>query len=194
MKRYTWIICVLFFLPITSAYAQKAAVKTNLLYDATTTLNLGVEVGIAHRWTIDLSGNLNPWTFSDNTKWKHWLIQPEARYWLCERFNGHFLGAHVLGGIYNIGNVGGGFKFLGTDFGQLADHRYEGWMLGAGIAYGYQWMLSRRWSMEAEIGIGYIYTRADKYECPRCGEKLEDNEPHNYFGPTKAAVSLIYVF
>ena len=79
------------------AYAQKAAVKTNLLYDATTTLNLGVEVGIAHRWTIDLSGNLNPWTFSDNTKWKHWLIQPEARYWLCERFNGHFLGAHVLG-------------------------------------------------------------------------------------------------
>ena len=176
------------------ACAQKAAVKTNLLYDAGTTLNLSVEAGIAPRWTIDISGNLNPWTFSDNTKWKHWLLQPEARYWLCERFNGHFLGVHLLGGIYNIGNTKTGFKFLGTDFGQLKDHRYEGWMLGAGIAYGYQWMLSRHWSMEAEIGIGYIYTRADKYECPRCGEKLEDNKPHNYFGPTKAAVSLIYAF
>ena len=193
MRRYTWIMCVLFFLPIGPTYAQKAAVKTNLLYDATTTLNLGIEIGVAPKWSVDLSGNLNPWTFSNNTKWKHWLIQPEARYWLCERFNGHFLGAHVLGGIYNIGNVGGGFKFLGTDFGQLADHRYEGWMLGAGIAYGYQWMLSRHWNLEASVGIGYDYIKYDKYECGWCGEKIKSSHS-NYFGPTKAALSFLYIF
>ena len=177
-----------------TASAQNVAVKTNLLYDITTTANLGIEFSVAPKWTVDISGNLNAWTFSDNKKWKHWVLQPEARYWLCERFNGHFVGTHLVGGIYNMGNWNTDFTFLGTDFGQLKEHRYEGWLVGAGIAYGYHWMLGRHWSVEAEIGIGYVYTQADKYECPRCGEQLENNKPHHYVGPTKAAVNLIYVF
>lgn len=177
-----------------TASAQNVVVKTNLLYDITATANLGIEFKVAPKWTVDISGNLNAWTFSDNKKWKHWVLQPEARYWLCERFNGHFVGAHLVGGIYNMGNWNTDFTFLGTDFGQLKEHRYEGWLVGAGIAYGYHWMLGRHWSVEAEIGIGYVYTQADKYECPRCGEQLENNKPHHYVGPTKAAVNLIYVF
>lgn len=177
-----------------TASAQNGVVKTNLLYDITATANLGIEFKVAPKWTVDISGNLNAWTFSDNKKWKHWVLQPEARYWLCERFNGHFVGAHLVGGIYNMGNWNTDFTFLGTDFGQLKEHRYEGWLVGAGIAYGYHWMLGRHWSVEAEIGIGYVYTQADKYECPRCGEQLENNKPHHYVGPTKAAVNLIYVF
>lgn len=177
-----------------TASAQNVVVKTNLLYDITATANLGIEFKVAPKWTVDILGNLNAWTFSDNKKWKHWVLQPEARYWLCERFNGHFVGAHLVGGIYNMGNWNTDFTFLGTDFGQLKEHRYEGWLVGAGIAYGYHWMLGRHWSVEAEIGIGYVYTQADKYECPRCGEQLENNKPHYYVGPTKAAVNLIYVF
>lgn len=177
-----------------TASAQNVVVKTNLLYDITATANLGIEFKVAPKWTVDISGNLNAWTFSDNKKWKHWVLQPEARYWLCERFNGHFVGAHLVGGIYNMGNWNTDFTFLGTDFGQLKEHRYEGWLVGAGIAYGYHWMLGRHWSVEAEIGIGYVYTQADKYECPRCGKQLENNKPHHYVGPTKAAVNLIYVF
>lgn len=177
-----------------TASAQNVVVKTNLLYDITATANLGIEFKVAPKWTVDISGNLNAWTFSYNKKWKHWVLQPEARYWLCERFNGHFVGAHLVGGIYNMGNWNTDFTFLGTDFGQLKEHRYEGWLVGAGIAYGYHWMLGRHWSVEAEIGIGYVYTQADKYECPRCGEQLENNKPHHYVGPTKAAVNLIYVF
>lgn len=177
-----------------TASAQNVVVKTNLLYDITATANLGIEFKVAPKWTVDISVNLNAWTFSDNKKWKHWVLQPEARYWLCERFNGHFVGTHLVGGIYNMGNWNTDFTFLGTDFGQLKEHRYEGWLVGAGIAYGYHWMLGRHWSVEAEIGIGYVYTQADKYECPRCGEQLENNKPHHYVGPTKAAVNLIYVF
>ena len=56
-----------------SVKAQDVAVKTNLLYDASATFNAGVEVALGQKWTIDLSGNYNPWTFSDNRKWKHWL-------------------------------------------------------------------------------------------------------------------------
>lgn len=185
-------ICLLWAGLIVSA--QKVVLKTNLIHDVTATANVAAEFKVAPKWTVDISGDLNAWTFSDNKKWKHWKLQPEARYWLCETFNGHFVGAHLLGGIYNMGNWNTGFTFLGTDFGQLKDYRYEGWMVGAGMAYGYHWMLGRHWSVEAEIGLGYVYSRADKYECPRCGDQLEDNKPHHYVGLTKVAVNLVYVF
>lgn len=194
MKKYLVLLFVLVASGFTGAVqAQKWAVKSNLLYDATTSMNLGVEFGLAEKWTFDLSGNYNPWTFSDNKKWKHWFVQPEVRYWTCKRFGGHFLAAHLWGGEYNVGNVGGIPDFLGTKFSNLKDYRYEGWFAGAGIAYGYAWMLGKHWNLEAEIGVGYAYTRYDKYMCPRCGSKVGSGH-HNYFGPTKAAISVLYVF
>lgn len=108
------------------ASAQKVALKTNLLYDATATVNAGIEIGLAPRWTLDISGNFNDWTMSHNRKWKHWLVQPEARYWFCERFSGHFIGIHAHGGEYNFGNLKNGIKFLGSDFSKLTDNRYQG--------------------------------------------------------------------
>lgn len=191
MKRLLFVLLSCIGLSVS---AQNWAVKTNLLYDMTATMNLGAEVRVSPQWTLDVSANWNPWTFSDNKKWKQLVVQPEARYWFCEAFNGHFVGAHLLGGIYNMGNWNTGFTFLGTDFGKLKDYRFEGWMLGVGVAYGYQWMLSKHWSVEAEIGIGYVYSQYDKYDCATCGETYEQDKPHNYFGPTKAALSLIYVF
>lgn len=191
MKRLLFVLLSCIGLSVS---AQDVAVKTNLLYDMTATMNLGAEVRMSSKWTLDVSANWNPWTFSDDKKWKQLSFQPEARYWFCEAFNGHFLGAHLLGGIYNMSNWDTDFTFLGTDFGKLKDHRYEGWMLGAGIAYGYQWILSKHWSIEAEIGIGYVYSRYDKYRCAGCGRKTEEGKSHHFVGPTKAAVNLIYVF
>ncbi len=46
---------------MTNVYGQKFAVKSNLLYDATATINLGVEMGLSKKWTLDLSGNYNGW-------------------------------------------------------------------------------------------------------------------------------------
>ena len=109
------------------ASGQKAAVKTNLLYDiAAYTANLGVEIGLAPRWTLDVSANYNGWTLSDNRRWKHWVVQPEARYWLCDRFAGHFFGLHAHGGQFNIGGLKNGISFLGSDFSKLENRRYQG--------------------------------------------------------------------
>lgn len=149
----------------------------------TTTLNLGLEIGLAPKWTLELPVNYNPWEFSKNRKLKHWLVQPEFRYWFCEKFNGHFLGFHGIAGGYNIG---------GIKIGSLEDHRYEGNMYGAGISYGYQWILNKRWSIEATLGIGYVYLDYDKFPCEQCGKKI-GNYTKNYFGPTKAGISLIYI-
>lgn len=190
--KITAVIALLF--SCTTLAAQKAAVKTNIVYDATTTFNLGVEFGLSSKWTLDISGNYNPWTFSNNKKWKHWLVQPEARYWLCNKFMGHFFGLHALGGQYNAGGIDIDAKFLGNDLSQLKNHRYQGWGIGAGLAYGYAWPLSRHFNLEAEIGFGYVYFNYDKYRCEKCGEKLGKDLNNNYVGPTKAALNLVYVF
>ena len=173
-------------------FAQKAALKTNIVSDALLSPNLGLEVGLAPKWTLNVAGQLNLWSV-DGRKWRHWLVQPEARYWFCRRFQGHFLGVHAIGGEFNAGNVDLPVKFLGTDFRKLKDRRYEGWGAGAGIGYGYDWILSRHWNLEAEIGIGWIHARYDAYPCAVCGRKLGSGH-HNYFGPTKVALNLEYVF
>lgn len=179
----------------TEGKCQKVAVKTNLLYDIPAlTANAGVEFGLASRWTLDVSANYNGWTLSRDRRWKHWLVQPEARYWFCDRFAGHFLGAHLLGGQFNIGGVKNHIHFLGSDFSQVGYRRYQGWMIGAGVAYGYAWILGKHWNVEGEIGLGWIYTRYDSYPCANCGKKLAKNKTHNYVGPTKAAVNLVYTF
>ena len=65
--------------------AQKVALKSNLLYDATTTMNLGLEFGLARKWTLDVPVNYNPWKPDNGRRLRHWGIQPEVRYWFCER-------------------------------------------------------------------------------------------------------------
>lgn len=72
---------------------------------ATTTANLGFEVGLSKKLTLDVSGNYNPWKFSDHKQIKHWLVQPELRYWLCERFYGHFFGLHAHYAEANVSNL-----------------------------------------------------------------------------------------
>lgn len=187
------LLILVFIVGAATCSAQKVGIKTNLLSDAVLTPNLAVEVGLAPQWTAELSGNLNAWTVNDR-RWKHWVVQPEARYWFCQRFSGHFVGAHVLGGQYNMGNLPFNYKFLGTDFSLLRDHRYQGWMVGAGLAYGYSWILDRHWNIEAEIGLGWIYTHSDVYNCANCGKKIDTGKAHNYVGPTKAALNIIYLF
>lgn len=188
------LLAALVCLSLTTVKGQQVAVKTNVLYDALLNVNVGAEFGLAPRWTLDVSGNLNMWTLSHDRRWKHWLLQPEARYWFCDRFSGHFLGFHAHGGQYNAGGLKNGISFLGSDLSALSDSRYQGWFVGAGVAYGYTWILGRHWNFELEIGVGYAYTRYDRFRCAGCGKKIETDRPHHYVGPTKAAVNLVYVF
>ena len=174
--------------------AQNVAVKTNVLGDAFLNPNAAVEVGLAPKWTLDVSGSLNLWTVGDGHKWRHWLVRPEARYWVCQRFAGHFFGLHAIGGQYNFGKLNIPFKFLGSDFRELKHKRYEGWGIGAGLAYGYAWPISKHWNVEAEVGFGWIWTRFDSYPCANCGSKIDDGKTHNYVGPTKLAVNVVYLF
>lgn len=176
------------FIPVTDLqknYMPKAAIKTNLLLLGTTTPNVVVELGLAKKWTVDLSVAYNPFRLQKGGINLFWFAQPELRYWLCQRFEKHFIGVHGIYGQFNIGQV----DFLTKTF---EEHRYKGWTAGAGVSYGYHIPMSKRWSWEFTVGVGYLYMKYDQFRCHECDEFVAKKERH-YFGPTKAGVSLIFM-
>lgn len=186
IQRLLWVV-VFVAGGVLHTNAQDLAVKTNALGWAATNLNAGAELRMADRWTGGINLSYNPWTFSDNMKWKHIYVSPEARYWLCSTFAGHFVGAHLLYAHYNAGNIDLPFGLAPA----LRTERHQGDLWGAGLFYGYSWMLSNRWSIEAEVGLGYGYARFKRYDCAKCGTYKGPDKRHLLM-PTKAAVSIVY--
>ncbi len=170
------------------SYAQKVAIKNNLLYDATVTPNLALEIAMSRKMTLEMAAGLNFFDFSDNKKIKHFLVQPELRWWTCDVFNGHFFGLHGHVAQFNVG----GWDIPVGRLKTFRDNRYQGYLYGGGLSYGYQWLLRPRWNLEASIGGGYTRIHYEKYPCTTCGTKLDEGHT-NYLGVTKAAVSLIYI-
>ena len=189
-----FVACIL---PASNLCGQNIAIKSNLLYDLTTTLNMGGEVRCDDTHTISLSLNYNPWNFGGNKKMKHFLLQPEYRKWFNEVFTGSFIGFQLHYALFNFGGMlPWGFnngKMLGIENRQIAHNRYQGNLAGFGISYGYQWILGKHWNLEGNIGIGYARVKYEQFECKTCGEKVSEGHK-NYLGPTKAAISLIYLF
>ena len=198
MMKPKFSFCLLLLLAVfgggvSQVRAQDWAIKTNIVYDATATANLGVEIGLAPKWTLDISGNLNGWSKNEATKWKHWMVQPEARYWFCDRFSRHFLGVHAIAGAFNFGGIKNNISLLGTDFSVLTNKRYQGYAYGGGVAYGFAFMLSKNLNLELEAGFGYAYLDYDIFKCSGCQRNVGEGT-HHYVGPTKAAVNLVFVF
>ena len=201
MKKYLFIVVLLVVAFPAISFAQKAAVKTNLLYWATTTPNIGMEVRLADRYTLNLEGGYNPFTLDDskevNRKLKHFLITPEVRYWFCEAFNGHFVGINANYSQFNISAVEIPEIFYSINapagfVGMAKDTRNEGWAAGAGITYGYQWILGKRLNLEATLGLGYWYTDYEEFDNRKCGLFQKSFNRH-LLGLTKCGVSLIYL-
>ena len=149
-------IILFFCLVVASVTASgQLAVKTNLAMDAFAVPNIGAEVGLSQKLTLDVPVYYNPWKQvmwkeQENKMFKLFMVQPELRYWLCDKFNGHFFGVHAMGGAYNTT----GIELPFTPFDDLANYRYKGHFYGGGISYGYQYILNKHWSLEATLGLG----------------------------------------
>lgn len=185
MKNILFVAMALLFPMLT--YSQTVAVKNNLVYDATLTPNLALEFGLGSRTTLDIVGGYNWFEFNHHKQFKHYLVQPEIRFWSCERFNGFFWGMHLHGGEYSIANLSLPFDA----FPALKNHRYEGYFFGGGVSIGNQWVLGKRWNFEASIGVGYARYYYEKFGCGECQGPVKDGWK-NYFGPTKATLTLVY--
>lgn len=179
------LISLLLQLSAAVAHSQQIGVRTNTLWWLTSTPNLGVEISVGKKLTLSVDGNYNAWTFfSDGMSLRHWLVQPELRYWPCKSFEGHFFGVHAHYGHYNIGQI----PFLP----ELDTYTYRGELYGGGVSYGYHFAIGRRWGLELSAGVGYTYLEYNKYVCAECAELMGRYKRH-FFGPTRLSVSFIYI-
>lgn len=179
----------------TEASNHHVELRTNLLYLATTTPNLSVDFGLADKLSLSFTAGYNPFKYprrnrddgkTVNPKTLHWLVEPELKYWLSEHLDGGYFGLHGIYAQYNIG----GLAFIPA----LNNNRYEGNLFGGGISFGWHWWIGKkhRTGLDLSLGAGYLRLHYDKYKACNCSGILETVDK-NYFGPTKAAVSLTYL-
>lgn len=170
--------------------AQQVALKTNLISASLGALNGGIELALRPRMTLEVSGSIKPWERAELSVDKYWIVQAEIRHWMCQKYNGSFIGGYINGAQYNVG----GKELLFGVFSDLKSHRYEGYLLGAGVTYGYQLILNTHWNIEFSISGGYEYIHYDRYRCPRECAQLDKKGDYHYVGPSKAVIGLIYLF
>ena len=82
-------------------------------------------------------------------------------------------------------------KCWGIENRQIAHNRYQGNLAGFGISYGYQWIISPQWNLEAGISLGYAHLNYKRYGQSE-GAALLEKSSCNYWGPTQAGISIIY--
>lgn len=173
------ILCVILLLTVSGAGAQVLGVKTNVLaWGAYGTTNLGLEAGFAPRWSVVLDGAYNPFSWGNGKKTNLVAFQSELRYWTRYKFVGHFVGVHGHWGEYDWG---------------MKIYRYKGNLYGGGISYGYSYMISPRWCLEGNIGLGY--TRLEhEYRYDRLDSRsYYPPNPENKWGLSRLGISLTYL-
>ena len=189
-KRPILIALLLFFCVFQDAVAQRVALRNNLLYDATLTPNLGAEIRLDSTWTLGLNVGLNAWDIdkSANKKWRHILVSPNVRWYHNYKRDTVFVSGQTNGdhstvnydvltrrvnyleldAIYSHFNVGNTKIPFGL-YSAVKDRRLQGDLLALGGKYGYSWILSRDWRIEAEAGIAVGYAWFKEYDCDHCG-------------------------
>lgn len=170
------------------------ALKTNVLHDATLSLNLAGEYAFAPQWSAELGASVNAWRSWGGSRLQHALLQPEIKYWTCERYNGWFISGNALGGWAALGNFWD-FSKVTPRSPDLRNYLLkDALVLGIGVGGGYDFILSRHWNLEVEGAVGYMYVRGDEYDDVNPPELLLKGSEFDYIGPTKLAVSIVYLF
>lgn len=155
------------------------AIKTNLLELAAGVANVGLEVRLGRKLSLDIPFTYSPYTISSDYRIRVMMLRPELRYWFRDTFDGHFVGVHGIGGAYNVS--------------VNSDTRYQSNRMayGVGLSYGYAFRLSKHWGVELSLGAGYVNTSYDCYYNVPNG-MLYDSRNKHYWGVTRASVGIVY--
>lgn len=166
------------------------AARTNLLMPG---LSIGLEFPIQENWSIGINYNY-PWAVSKNNRWcveklslfldaKYWFTGDKTAWSPTSRLKGHGVGLYAGTGYYDFQNRIKGAQGEFVDF---------------GVDYLYALPVANdKLRLEFNIGFGFIktwyrpYTPSTDYEdlIKEPGVKYRSTD---FFGPTRAGVSLVY--
>ena len=166
------------------------ALSTNVLYDLAITPNFAVEFPIGKKVSVYGEYTFPWWVTRDNSRaWQMLKWDIGARYWFfggrsenpMDVMTGPFAGIDLSAGYYDI------------------EPHHKGWqgefqMVGAEL--GWAWDLGRNWRLDAYVGAGWMGSHFRYYEATTGDKHLiyQHSGKLNWFGPTKAGVSVKYIF
>ena len=167
----------------------RVALRTNLLYDATLSPNLGVDVRVDSLRTVGLLVGLNAWDIDKekNKKWRHALFSLRARKYRDSLFHKGYYEADLIYSHYNVGNT----KIPFGLYSAVKDRRLQGDLVALGGKYGYSWILARNWRIEAEAGVAIGYAWFKEYDCDHCGTFLGNGD--RIFLLPQLGVNVVYI-
>ena len=173
----------------TSTRKPLFALKTNLLYDLGTALNVAVEIPIGQRWSMAVEW-LFPWWLWEKKQYALEIMNGnlEARYWWGDRdgreqMTGWFTGMYGGGGIYDV---------------EWKTKGYQGEFFTGGFTGGFAHKIGRNLRMEYSLGVGYIGSQYREYVPKKCIDGdwhliRQKSGNFNWVGPTQAKVSLVWM-
>ena len=136
-------------MPVLNMNATTLLIKTNTLYDAALTPNIGLEVGLGKGWSI--AGNVMYGWWSDRSKfyWRAFATDIGVRKYFGsghkDKLSGHHLGLYA-------GMMTWDFELGGR--GYICDFREE-WGRYFGIDYGYSLPVAKNLNIDFALGLGY---------------------------------------
>jgi hypothetical protein len=167
----------------------RVALRTNLLYDATLSPNLGADVRVDSLWTIGLLVGVNAWDIdkTENKKWRHALFSLRARKYQKYLFQKGYFEGDLIYSHFNVGST----KIPFGLYSAVKDHRLQGDLVALGGKYGYSWILARDWRVEAEAGVAVGYAWFKEYDCPHCGTFLGNGD--RIFLLPQLGINVVYI-
>lgn len=162
------------------------AVYSNLLFDALAIPNLGAEFYLGKNLSVGANWMYAWWSRDSRHRyWRTYGGDIHARYWFGKSARVKPLSGHHVD-VYG--------QMLTYDF-ELGGRGYLGdrWTWGAGLAYGYSLPLSRRLNIDFTVGFGYAGGEYKKYHPDEGCYVWESTHRLNWFGPTKAEISLVWL-
>ena len=162
------------------------SIKSNLLFDMMTALNVEAEVPIGNHWSVMME-DVFPWWEHDNKYcFQLWEMGVEGRYWFrnnkyhSQRLKGHFTGVYTMSGIY--------------DFQWDTNLCTQGEFWSVGVTYGYSRRISKLFNLEFSVSFGYLSSAYRRYYPSEGYEVLYRDRREgrvDYWGPTKLKISLV---
>lgn len=178
-------------IPQQKMYKPLFALKTNLVFDLLSGLNVEVEVPIGKH--LSLAGEwIFPWWLWEKKQYALEILNGnlELRYWLGNHtrenlMTGWYIGVYSGFGLYDV---------------EWKTKGYQGeFIIPFGLSGGFAHKISKNWRLEYSLGVGYLTNKyreyiphRSEYDCEWHLIKQKSGRS-TWIGPTRLKVSLIWM-
>lgn len=157
-------------------HPDRWGVRTNSLALLTGTFNAGADYLLNDQYAIGGDIAFNP-GICKKIKPKHISFRTEVRRWLNTPRKGHFISSNIQYTHYQSFNK------------KLTNNSSAQYIIGPGISYGYNWLLSGQLRMEFDIGLGLFY---NSYIRSNAQTETQHRDNRIIIIPNKLALNIIY--